>query len=188
VLRKIAKEYKTLPLGEVQKLLKSKIHEHRLVALYILIFQFNAGDDMVKKQIYTIYCAHTRCINNWDLVDTSAPYIVGAYLSDRPRRDLYTFARSKSLWEQRIAIVATLYFIRKGDVADAIKIAEMLLTHPHPLIHKAVGWMLREVGKRDVGVLRKFLDTHYRTMSRTTLRYAIEKFPEEFRQYFLKRV
>src|SRR6185503_15630694 len=132
------------------------------------------------------YFAHSRFINNWDLVDGSAPYIVGPFLWNRERRQLYVLAQSTSLWEKRIAILATLYFIRQNDFADALKIAKILLADEHDLIHKAVGWMLREIGKRDVAVEKQFLKTHYRKMPRTMLRYAIERFPESERRAYLQ--
>jgi len=187
VTRKVAKEFKSLPLSEVECLLHSEIHEERLLALVILVGQFEKGDDAIKKQIYDLYLANTQFINNWDLVDLSAPQIVGGYLQDRSRKPLDRLAKSKSLWERRISILATFYFIREGDFADTTRIAEKLLGDKEDLIHKAVGWMLREVGKRDVAVLEEFLTQHCGAMPRTMLRYAIERFPEGKRMKYMDR-
>ena len=186
VLRKLAKEYKTLPLSEVEILLHSKIHEARLVALLILILQAAKSDAKGRKVIYDLYLANTQHINNWDLVDLSAPRIVGAYLEKKNRRPLYRLASSSSLWKRRISIMATFHFIRQEDFGDTLSIAEKLLDDKEDLIHKAVGWMLREVGKRELAVEEGFLQKHYRVMPRTMLRYAIEKFPEYKRQAYLK--
>lgn len=185
-IRKVAKEFKDLPLGEVECLLHSEIHEERLLALVILILQFEKGDDATRKSIYDLYLANTRHINNWDLVDLSAPQIVGGYLENRSRKPLARLAKSESLWERRIAVVATHWFIRHGDYADTLRIAEKLLGDKEDLIHKAVGWMLREIGKRDVTVLEEFLERHCGVMPRTMLRYAIEQFPEKKRLGYLK--
>ena len=184
--RKIAREFRDLPISEIKKLLKSKYHECRLVALLILIQKYNKSVSY-RTNIFNIYISNTKYINNWDLVDLSAPNIVGSYLSDKPRDILYEFARSKSLWKKRISIISTSYFIRQNDFKDTLKLVEILLSDKRDLIHKAVGWMLREVGNRDEAVLRKFLDKNLTKMSRTTLRYSIEKFPEESRQYYLKK-
>ena len=151
----------------------------------ILVGQFEKGDDATRKSIYDLYLANTRHINNWDLVDLSAPQIVGGYLENRSRKPLDRLAKSASLWERRISILATHWFIRHGDFADTLRIAEKLLGDKEDLIHKAVGWMLREVGKRDVAVLEEFLGEHCRVMPRTMLRYAIERFPEEKRREYL---
>lgn len=186
VLRKLAKEYKTLPLDETLALLQSPFHEDRLVALFILVHAFSKGDDDTKKTIYDLYLKHTKWINNWDLVDASAHKIVGPYLMDRSRAPLYRLARSSSLWERRIAIISTFAFIRHDQFEDALAIAEILLQDDEDLIHKAVGWMLREIGKRNVDAEEGFLLQHYRTMPRTMLRYAIERFPEPRRQGYLK--
>ena len=155
--RKVAKEFKSLPLPEVECLLHSEIHEERLLALVILVGQFEKGDEATRKRIYDLYLANTRHVNNWDLVDLSAPQIVGGYLETRSRKPLDRLAKSASLWERRISILATHWFIRHGDFADTLRIAEKLLGDKEDLIHKAVGWMLREVGKRDVAVLEGFL-------------------------------
>ncbi len=186
VLRKLASEYRDLPEDENLALLRSEIHEARHLALFLLVNHFARGDDAARKRIYELYLEHTDHVNNWDLVDSSARGIVGGYLHARSRKPLYRLARSKSLWERRIAIVATFYFIDKHDYDDTLKVAELLLDDGHDLIHKAVGWMLREVGKRDTAVLEAFLKAHHRAMPRTALRYAIERFPEVDRLAYLK--
>ena len=157
VIRKVAQEFKGLPLVEVENLLHSDIHEERLLALVVLVGQFTKGDEATRKQIYDFYLANTRHINNWDLVDLSAPQIVGGYLDQRSRKPLARLVKSASLWERRISIVATHTFIRQSDFADTLWIAEKLLGDREDLIHKATGWMLREVGKRNVAVLEQFL-------------------------------
>ena len=187
VIRKVAKEFKDLPLSEAESLLHSHIHEERLAALVILGSQAAKADAKTSKQIYDLYLANTEFVNNWDLVDLSAPHLVGAYLGGKSRRSLYRLAKSKSLWERRISIIATLHFISQNDFADTLKIAELLLADEEDLIHKAVGWMLREVGKRDVEALEQFLQKHHQVMPRTMLRYAIETFSKRKRKSFLKR-
>jgi 3-methyladenine DNA glycosylase AlkD len=184
-LRLLAREFEDTPLRTLKTLLMSKVHEERTLALMILVRQFARGDEELRERVYNFYLAQTRYINNWDLVDGSAPYIVGPFLWKRDRRRLYVLARSTSLWEKRIAILATSYFIRQNDFADALKISEILLADKHDLIHKAVGWMLREIGKRDATAEESFLKKHYRGMPRTMLRYAIEKFPESKRRRYL---
>jgi 3-methyladenine DNA glycosylase AlkD len=154
-LRKLSKEFTPLPIAEAVKLLQSRWHESRLLALMILARKYERGDEPTRDEIYRRYLANTDRINNWDLVDISAPAIVGAHLLDRDRAPLYTLARSSSLWERRIAIISTQHFIRCGDLADTLFIAEILLEDPHDLIHKATGWMLREVGKRDQPALER---------------------------------
>ncbi len=186
VLRKLAQEVQPLPLDEAGALLASPIHEARLLALLILVRQFARGDLATRRAIFELYLKNTNQINNWDLVDTTAPHIVGAFLLDRGRKPLYRLARSARLWERRIAIMATLEFIRHDQFDDTLAIAEILLRDKEDLIHKAVGWMLREVGKRDPATAVAFLDRHYRSMPRTMLRYAIERFPERKRQAYLK--
>lgn len=184
--RKVAKRYyKDISSEEVVKLLKSKVHEHRLTALFIFVLQFEKGDDAVKTKIYNIYLKHTRYVNNWDLVDLSAPKIVGAYLMERDRKILYTLAKSDDLWERRIAMLATYTFIKTGDFEDALNIATILVDDSHDLIHKAVGWMLREIGKIDQLSEEEFLKIHYKTMPRTMLRYAIEKFDDQKRKFYM---
>lgn len=184
--RQVARLGTHLPLKEVKKLLKSRHHEERLVALFILNDQFKKGDEESRTRIFHFYLSHTQYINNWDLVDSSAYKLVGPYLQNRDRGILTRLARSKSLWERRIAIISTLHFIRQHDFADALKISRILLKDEHDLIHKAVGWMLREVGNRSRSSEELFLRQHYKKMPRTMLRYAIEKFPEKRRQSYLK--
>ena len=185
-LRKLAKEYQAIPLTEVTHILKSHIHEERLLALLILVRAFAKGDERLKEKIYHFYLDNTLYINNWDLVDLSAVYIVGAFLMAKSKKTLYTLAKSNNMWERRIAIIATFYFIREGEFTESMKIARMLLSDKEDLIHKAVGWMLREVGKRHLATEERFLKEHYKKMPRTMLRYAIERFPESKRQRYLK--
>jgi 3-methyladenine DNA glycosylase AlkD len=185
-IRKVAREFKELPLAEIETLLHSEAHEERLCALIVMVSQFDNGDNAARKRIYDLYLGNTKHINNWDLVDLSAPHIVGGYLESRSRRPLYRLARSRDLWRRRIAILATFRFIREGDFDDTLRIAEMLLHDGEDLIHKAVGWMLREVGKKDLAIEQRFLDKHAASMPRTMLRYAIERFPEPKRQAYLK--
>jgi 3-methyladenine DNA glycosylase AlkD len=184
-IRKVAQQFKDMPLNDTVKLLRSRIHEQRLLALFILVGQFNKGDAKAKDKIFKAYLANTKYINNWDLVDLSAPNIVGAFLLDKDRKLLYKLAQSRLLWERRIAVLATFAFIRQHQFGDVLRIAEVLLHDEHDLIHKAVGWMLREVGKRDKGVEELFLNNHAKIMPRTMLRYAIERFPENKRRKFL---
>lgn len=180
--RQIAQKYKQLPLSDLQKLLASPTHEHRLTALFILIFQFPQHPDT----IYNFYLKNLNHINNWDLVDLSAPKIVGEYLKDqKDRRLLYKLVKSKNIWSRRIAVLATYPFIKNNDFVDALKLSEILLADGHDLIHKATGWMLREIGKIDLPVLLKFLDKNYHHMPRTMLRYSIEKLPQTQRQHYL---
>jgi 3-methyladenine DNA glycosylase AlkD len=181
--RKVAKKY-DLSLDEMQKLLSSNIHEYRLTALFILVDKYKKADEKLKKEIVDFYLKNTKNINNWDLVDLSAPNILGDFLLNKNRKVLYKLAKGH-LWEKRIAILATFAFIRKNDFSDSLRIAEILLKDKHDLIHKAVGWMLREIGKRDLKAEEKFLKKHYRHMPRTMLRYAIEKFPEKKREFYL---
>ncbi len=185
-VRAVARTYRSLPLNDVRRLLRSRIHEERLFALVILTHQFSKAGPAGKKRIFDLYSSHTRFVNSWDLVDGSAPHIVGAYLDRRSKQPLYRFARSRSLWERRIAIMATLHFIRRREFTETFKIARMLLADDEDLIHKAVGWMLREVGNRDVSAAQGFLAAHYAIMPRTMLRYAIEKFPERTRRRYLE--
>ena len=185
--RTIAKPYIHLNLIDIKKLLYSKIHEYRFTALLILIKQYRQGDKKLKKKIYNFYLKHSSQINNWDLVDLSAPKIVGAYLLNKSKQPLFKLACSPNLWQKRIAIVATFEFIKNNQFTLTLKIAQLLLNEQHDLIHKAVGWMLREVGKRNQPLLEKFLQQHLKQLPRTTLRYAIEKFPERKRQSYLKK-
>ena len=188
VLRKIAKRYTHLGFTDVKKLLSSHVHEHRFTALEILVFQYELGDKRTKQRLFDFYLKHTRYINNWDLVDTSAPYIVGEHLASRPRRVLYRLTKSSSVWERRIAIVATAAFIKRGDLKETFAVAACLLKDKHDLIHKSVGWMLREAGKRSQPALLNFLSHNYAAMPRTALRYAIERFPEPQRRSILKGI
>ncbi len=185
VLRKLTKECRGTPVADALRLLRSSIHEERLLALFLLVRAFGEGDDGARKKIYNLYLKNTRYVNNWDLVDLSAPNIVGAYLRDKSRAPLYPLAKSSDLWKRRIAILATFAFIKQGDYADTLKVSELHLSDEHDLIHKAAGWMLREVGKRDLAAEETFLKQHYRKMPRTMLRYAIERFPETKRKKYL---
>jgi 3-methyladenine DNA glycosylase AlkD len=185
-LRKLAKEYQAITLTEATQLLQSPVHEERFLALLILLGAFSRGDERAKENIYHLYLENTRYINNWDLVDASAEHIIGAFLKEKGKRSLYNLARSGDLWERRIAIMATFHFIKGGEFTETLKIAHMLLSDKEDLIHKAVGWMLREVGKRHLEIEEQFLKKHYIKMPRTMLRYAIERFPETKRQRYLK--
>lgn len=186
VLRQQIRTYQRISLEELHKLLASPFHEERLFALLMMVHQFKKGNEEQKAVIYQMYLDNTPRINNWDLVDSSAHHIVGVYLEDKDRQALYRLARSKDLWERRIAIIATLQFIRHHDFDDTLKISALLINDPEDLIHKAVGWMLREAGKRNHDVEVAFLKTHYQQMPRTMLRYAIEKFPEKERLRYLE--
>ena len=185
--RQLARKYRELPLTEIRKLLHAQEHEARLLALILLTQQYQRVDQDLQQKIFEFYLAHTTRINNWDLVDVSAPSIVGAHLYRRDKSLLDELALSTSLWERRIAILATAYFIKRGDYAVTLRIARRLLKDEHDLIHKAVGWMLREVGNRDRDVLLGFLDRHYRAMPRTMLRYAIEKLEASRRAKYMAR-
>jgi 3-methyladenine DNA glycosylase AlkD len=186
VLRKLAGEFQGLTLSETEELLHSPYHEDRLLALLILVRLFAKGGESERKKVYSTYLKNTRFVNNWDLVDSSAPYIVGAFLFDKDRKVLERLARSRKLWERRIAVMATFHFIRRGEFDDTLKIARALLSDREDLIHKAVGWMLREVGKKNVEVEENFLREHCKRMPRVMLRYAVEKFPEPKRRRYLK--
>jgi 3-methyladenine DNA glycosylase AlkD len=182
VTRRVAREFRDLSVDETLKLLAEPWHEARLLAVILLAHRYERGDAQQREAVYRAYLANARRVNNWDLVDSSARDIVGEHLMRRPRSPLDTLARSKDLWERRIAIIATHAFIRAGEYDDTLRIAERLLDDPHDLIHKAVGWMLREVGDRDRPTLERFLAIHAGEMPRTMLRYAIEKFPQEQRK------
>jgi 3-methyladenine DNA glycosylase AlkD len=186
VLRTVVRDSTDLPLVEGIKLLKSPIHEHRSAALAIWVMQFAQSDDATRRRIYHTYLAHTRWVNNWDLVDLSAPGIVGRWLATRSRRPLDRLVKSKSLWERRIAIVSTLHFIRQGDLQTTFTLAEHLLDDQHDLIHKAVGWMLREAYKRNASRTLAFLRHHAAAMPRTTFRYAIERCDQNLRQSLMR--
>lgn len=185
-LRKLVKQYKDTALPDVETLLSSEIHEVRLFALFLLVAQFTRKKPDMKDEIYQLYLRNTQTINNWDLVDSSAYQIVGAFLQGRDKAPLYKLVQSECLWERRISMIATFYFIKQKQFEDALAIAELLLEDKEDLMHKAVGWMLREVGNRDGVAERNFLKLHYKNMPRTMLRYAIEKFPEQERQDYLK--
>ena len=185
--RSIAKANKQTPLSELQVLIESEYHEARLCALLIVVEQFKKASEAVRKQLYDFYLSNASRINNWDLVDVTCPHVVGAYLLDKDRSHLYELAESDNLWEQRIAMVSTVAFIRNREYADTLALAEKLMTHKHDLMHKAIGWMLREVGKKDRETLSEFLEEYATRLPRTALRYAIEHYPEEQRQYFLKK-
>lgn len=185
--RAVAKKYITADRQTLETLLASPYHEVRLTALLILVYQFekNKSEDF-RQSCIDFYLSHTDRINNWDLVDLSCYKLLGVWLQNRDRQILYTLAHSANMWEQRIAIVTCMHFVRQGDFGDCLAIAELLLHHPHDLIHKAVGWLLRETGKKDRRVLTDFLSTRYTVMPRTMLRYAIEHFPEEERRRYLE--
>ncbi len=184
--RKLVKKYwNSLKLKEITALLQSKTHEERLLALLILVERFKQGDVNEQQKIYKFYLQHTKYINNWDLVDLSAPNIVGVYLLGKPHQILYKLIKSKNLWERRIAILSCFTFIRNRQFTDTLRLVKILLADQHNLIHKAAGWMLREIGKRDNLVLKKFLGKYYKVMPRTMLRYAIERLPENLRKNHL---
>ncbi len=183
--REIAKRYVDIKFNELNELLESRIHEHRQVALFILVEQYKKANNAAKKQIFDFYFRNTKGINNWDLVDLSAYKIVGDYLFDKDKLILYKLAKSDNLWERRISIVSTFHFIKNNKFEDTFRIAEILLNDKHDLLHKAVGWMLREVGKKNQAAEEKFLRKHCRKMPRTMLRYAIERFDEKKRAYYL---
>lgn len=185
--RIVAKKHKDVPFEVMVELLQSEWHECRLCALLMMVERFKKSDEKSRKEIYDFYLTQTSRINNWDLVDLSAPYIVGEYLKDKPREDLYRLAGSSLLWDQRIAVVATATLIRNNDFTDILSLSERLLNHKHDLMQKAIGWMLREMGKRDKGLLVQFLDKHATKMPRTMLRYSIEKMTDEERKHYMKR-
>jgi 3-methyladenine DNA glycosylase AlkD len=187
VQRTIARKYSVLPARELFKTLKSKYHEYRLTALLALVFKFQKSDESARQQIAELYLKHTKWINNWDLVDSSAPYILGPVYFKKPDKDLFRLAKSSDIWQRRIAILTTQYFIRQGDFSTTLKLAEVLLKDKHDLIHKAVGWMLREVGNRSEPVLEKFLDRYSKQMPRTMLRYSIEKLSKSKKIKYMKR-
>lgn len=186
--RKVARKFLNMRLEETENLLHSRIHEYRLTAVIIMVEKSKRGNEEEQEKIYKLYLKNTKWINNWDLVDLSAHYIVGAFLLDKPRKSLYSLAKSDLLWERRIAMISTFAFIRVGEFSDTLKLAKALLKDEHDLMHKAVGWMLREMGKKsDEGheELIRFLDKHTLQMPRTMLRYSIERLPEKQRLYYL---
>lgn len=186
LLRKLVKKYHGISIEEVRKILHSKFHEERFLAVLMLVQLFKSSAESEQKQIFDLYLENTEFINNWDLVDISAGNIVGAYLYEKDKAPLYDLVQSANLWERRISIIATFYFIRQNEFDDTLKIAEIMLNDKEDLIHKAVGWMLREVGKREIAIEEEFLQEHYKKMPRTMLRYAIEKFPETSRKMYLR--
>ena len=185
VQRSIAKKHIGLSLPKLQELLESKIHEERLVSLLILVEKFKKSTELDKANIFNFYIKNSKRVNNWDLVDLSSHCIVGEFLIDKDKKILYNLAESSNLWEKRISIISTFAFIRKNKFDDALRLAQILLKDKHDLIHKVVGWMLREIGKKDQETLEKFLEKNYKEMPRTMLRYAIEKFPEDKRKAYL---
>jgi 3-methyladenine DNA glycosylase AlkD len=185
-LRALAKKHVELSLADTAELLRSPVHEHRLLALLLMVRRYQRGTATEREAVYRASLASTAYVNNWDLVDASAEHIVGAELVDREPGPLFTLAKSDSVWERRIAVMATFHFIKRGELQPTLRIAEMLLNDRHDLIQKAVGWMLREVGKRDLAAEEDFLRRHCREMPRTMLRYAIEKFPNELRQRYMR--
>ncbi len=186
VLRKLASQQKDMSLAAASNLLASEFHEERQLSLLILVSLFNKGTQKEKHAVYKAYLENTRFINNWDLVDCSAQHIIGAYLFTHNRKPIYRLARSKMLWERRISVMSTFYFIKRNDFDDTLNLSEKLKHDPEDLIHKAVGWMLREIGNRNLVIEEMFLKPHYQDMPRTMLRYAIEKFPEKKRKAYLK--
>ena len=187
-VRELAREYRDLSLAQLERLLESSWHEARTLALAILVWQYEHAKTIAERErIYRLYLRRTDRINNWDLVDISAPRIVGAHLFTRPRGILMRLARSSSLWERRIAIVSTAYMISRDDFAPTFSLVRVLMKDSHDLIHKAMGWMLREVGKRDERALRRFLDEHADRLPRTTLRYSLERFSPRVRQRYMVR-
>ena len=184
--RKVAKKFAHLPIDEMKVLLDSRVHEERLVALLILVHKYSTASRIEKEEIAKFYLGNIKQVNSWDLVDLSAPSILGDYLMNRDKSLLFRLAKSCNLWKRRVAIVATLYFIRKNEFRETLKIAEMFLADKHDLIHKAAGWMLREVGKRNLIAEEAFLNKHYTVMPRTMLRYAIERFPEKKKRHYMK--
>jgi 3-methyladenine DNA glycosylase AlkD len=183
--RRVAKAARKLGDAELESLLASPIHEERMVALLVMAARFERGDDRERARVYRLYRRNLGRVNNWDLVDGSAPVIAGGYFENRDRGQLHRLARSRKLWERRIAILSTFRYIKKGEFEDALAIAEILRNDEEDLIHKAVGWMLREIGNRDREAVERFLRSHYREMPRTMLRYAIERFPEPLRRAYL---
>lgn len=187
VLRKLCREFRHAGVEVISELLDSPWHEDRMLALLLLIERYRASSESSREALYDFYCSRSDRVNNWDLVDVSCPHIVGHHLNTRDRSPLYRFVESSNLWERRIAIVSTFYFIRNDDFGDTLDLAERLLTDPEELLHKATGWMLREVGKRSQSQLEAFLERHATVMPRTALRYAIERLPEEERRGWLRR-
>ena len=185
-LRNLVKEYQNITLKESLQFLRSSIHEERMFALLILVSKYSKGNETVKKRIYELYLQNTKFINSWDLIDGSAQHIVGAFLMDKSKEPLHRLAKSNNLWERRIAILSTFHFIKHDYYSETLKISKILLADEQDLIHKAVGWILREIGKRHISTEEIFLKKYYKSMPRTMLRYAIEKFPESKRKKYLR--
>ena len=186
-VRKVERQLRGLPLAGILDLLASAIHEERLLALLLMVSRYDKGDEKVRQEVFETYLAHRDRINNWDLVDASAPYIFGRHVHGKGEEERLALARSERMWDRRIAMVSTLHSIRQGETAIVAQLAELLLNDRHDLMHKAVGWMLREAGKRDASMLERFLDRHAAEMPRTALRYAIERLPEERRKDYMSR-
>lgn len=187
LLRQLAKKHKDISIKEASLLLKSQFHEERLLSLFLLIGLYRISANQEKKKIYNLYLSNTQFINNWDLIDSSAEHIVGAFLWEINKKPIYVLARSRNLWERRISIMATFYFIKRNSFKDTLKLAKILLSDNEDLIHKSVGWMLREIGKRDLETEEEFLKKHYKKMPRTMLRYAIERLSKGKREKYLKK-
>ena len=187
-IRAIAKLHKDVSIEEIRKLIQSEWHEVRLCALIIMVEKSKKKDEALRKELFNLYLSQTERINNWDLVDLSCRFIIGEYLLDKSRDILYHLAQSPLLWDNRIAIVSTYAFIRKGQLEDAYALSDLMMQHPHDLMHKAIGWMLREAGKRDSERLYDYVMSHRADMPRTMLRYAIEKFSPKERAILMKRV
>lgn len=185
VCRRLARRYAALDTRSLKTLLASEVHEKRLIALLVLVERYRKGDERTRQQVYDFYLDHLDRVNNWDLVDATADKIVGAHLQERPRGALARLAASRRLWDRRVAVVSTLHFIRRGDFKDIFALGDRLMDDPHDLMHKAIGWMLREAGKRDERALVEYLKTRHERMPRTMLRYAIERFPEARRRAYL---
>jgi 3-methyladenine DNA glycosylase AlkD len=185
--RRVAKKYKELSLHDSSVLLQSEVHEHRLTALFILVEQYIKGDEKTRKKIVKLYLKNVAYVNNWDLVDSSAPKILGEWLIDKSRDLLYEMAESRVLWERRISIISTFAFVARGELEDSLELAKALIDDKHDLIHKASGWVLREVGKKDQNTLEDFLQKNSHRMPRTMLRYAIEKLPPSKKQFYMKK-
>ena len=186
VVRQFVQTHRGIPLRTILSFVRSRYHEERMFGLLALVDCYRSGDDEMKQRVYELYIDNLEYVNNWDLVDATAHLIVGPHLQERSRRPLYRLAKSRDIWKRRVAIMATFHYIRKEDYADTLALAEILIDDKHDLMHKAVGWMLREVGNRDIAAEEKFLKQHYKRMPRTMLRYAIEKLPEERRQAYLQ--
>ena len=185
-IRKVAKKYSAMPENDIESLLASPYNEERLTALIVMGKNYKNGDEAERERLFRLYVKNMSSVNNWNLVDLSAPYISGPHLENGGREFLHKLSRSNNLWERRIAIISCSHYIRNGDFADALKITATLMSDKHDLIHKACGWMLREIGKKDEGALDKFLKEWHTKMPRTMLRYAIERMPEPKRQAYLK--